>query len=327
MVRSSFLSSILVAGSALGSPGIPNESQNVPDLPMAITSFGAVNLDGTIFVYGGHSGKAHSYSVETTLPHLWSYDGTSSGEWIQHADSSRSQGAALLPYQRKLIRVGGLQAANSADDKEHLVSLNEVGFFDPAVKQWKDTTPMPAPRSSHDAVIVGDQIFVVGGWRLNGISEDAVWYDEMFVGSISSERIEWNSIPQPFKTRANAVAATNGKIYSVGGMTAEDGTTSELWVYDIESGKWSQGPTLPKGIMDGFGASACELSGRVYVSAYMGIVYRLSEDSQEWESVGRLKERRFFHRLVPYGDNQLMAIAGANRQSGHLADVELFPIP
>lgn len=324
-VCSSFVSSIVVFTSALGNPGIPSESQEVPDLPLAITSFGAVNLNGTVFVYGGHSGEAHSYSADTTLPHLWSYSG--SGAWNQLMDTSRSQGASLLSYHGKLMRIGGLQATNSTGEKEHLISLNEVGVFDPASNEWKDMTSLPAPRSSHDAVVVEDQVFVIGGWQLNGLSEDAEWYDEMFVGSIKDDGISWTTVPQPFQTRANAVTAAGGKIYSVGGMTATDGTTGDLWIYDIESREWSQGSALPKGIMDGFGAAACELGGRVYVSAYMGIVYRLSTDGQEWESVGKLKERRFFHRLVPFGDHQLMAIAGANRQSGHLADVELFPIP
>ncbi len=319
------LLSSLLSGVAFAKPGIPGETQEIPDMPVAITSFGAAHLDGKVYVYGGHSGEAHSYSIDTTLPSLWSYSG--SGEWNELADASRSQGASLLPYQGKLIRIGGLQAANEAGEKENLVSLDEVGFFDPAANQWKPSTPMPAPRSSHDSVVVGDRIYVVGGWLLNGISKGAKWYDEMFVGQIVDGKITWSSVPQPFQIRANAVAAVDGKIYSVGGMSSEDGTTSELWIYDPETEKWSTGPKLPKGIMDGFGASACSLNDRIYVSAYMGIVYRLAEDGESWEEVGKLKQRRFFHRLTPFGSDSLMAIAGANRQSGHMADVELFPIP
>ena len=37
-----------------------------PDLPAAFSSFGAAVADDYVYVYGGHTGKAHSYSVETT---------------------------------------------------------------------------------------------------------------------------------------------------------------------------------------------------------------------------------------------------------------------
>ncbi len=34
-----------------------------PDLPRAITSFGAAVVDDSIYVYGGHHGRAHHYSL------------------------------------------------------------------------------------------------------------------------------------------------------------------------------------------------------------------------------------------------------------------------
>ena len=47
--------------------GVGRGGDELPDVPKAITSFGAEVLDGWVYVYGGHTGKAHQYSVDTTL--------------------------------------------------------------------------------------------------------------------------------------------------------------------------------------------------------------------------------------------------------------------
>ena len=326
-VQTYLIGAIAFAGATSIAAPSEHEAVLVPDLPIGITSFGAASLGSDIYVYGGHSGEAHSYSVETTLPNLWKLSLSQPDDWSSLPATSRSQGASLLPYEGRLFRIGGLQAANQSDEDERLVSINEVGSFDPVSKSWSDLTPLPKPRSSHDSALLDDTIYVIGGWALNGVSADAEWFESMYVGKIGEDKITWRSEPQPFKVRANAVAAVDGKVYSVGGMGTEEGTTNDLNIYDVKSGAWSKGPSLPKGIMDGFGASACVVGGRIYVSAYMGIVYRLSENGESWNEVGNLQERRFFHRLVPAGSNQILAIGGANRQSGHLSSVEVFEIP
>ena len=43
-----------------------------PPLPTPVTSFGAAVSDGFVYVYGGHSGKPHSYSSATTLGRTYS---------------------------------------------------------------------------------------------------------------------------------------------------------------------------------------------------------------------------------------------------------------
>lgn len=326
-VQTYLIGAIAFAGSTSIATPSEHEAMLVPDLPTGITSFGAASLGSDIYVYGGHSGEAHSYSVETTLPNLWKLSLSQPDDWSSLPATSRSQGASLLAHEGRLIRVGGLQAANQSEEDERLVSLNEVGSFDPVSKSWSDLTPLPKPRSSHDSALLDDTIYVIGGWTLNGVSADAEWFESMYVGKVDADKITWRSEPQPFKVRANAVAAVDGKVYSVGGMGTEEGTTNDLNIYDVKSGTWSKGPSLPKGIMDGFGASACVVGNHIYVSAYMGIVYRLSENGESWNEVGNLQERRFFHRLVPAGSNRIIAIGGANRQSGHLSSVELFEIP
>jgi hypothetical protein len=41
----------------------------------------------------------------------------------------------------------------------------------------EDIAPLPAPRSSHDAVVLGNKLYVVGGWQLNGSTESNLAFD------------------------------------------------------------------------------------------------------------------------------------------------------
>ncbi|MCA9261879.1 MAG: hypothetical protein KDA61_21825, partial [Planctomycetales bacterium] len=67
--------------------------------------------------------------------------------------------------------------------------------------------------------------------------------------------------------------------------------------------------------------AAWGLGERLYVAGMSGELLRLDPDRSGWVAVGKLAKPRFFHQLLPVGD-ELWAIAGASHASGHLADVE-----
>jgi hypothetical protein len=79
-----------------------------------------------------------------------------------------------------LYRVGGMTAANGIDDlEEELYSVDSFERYDPGADAWTELPPLPETRSSHDAVVVGETIYVFGGWQLSGrivSTEDAADY-------------------------------------------------------------------------------------------------------------------------------------------------------
>ena len=93
-------------------------------------------------------------------------------------------------------------------------------------------------------------------------------------------------------------------------------------VLDIATGAWSRGPDLPQaGSLQGFGAAAASHRDRVFMSQADGKVYSLGGGTDSWELVATLADRRFMHRLAPFG-NRLLAVGGA--WSGvHLATIEV----
>ncbi|MBI2478948.1 MAG: DUF4198 domain-containing protein [Planctomycetia bacterium] len=92
---------------------VTNDSKGVPDLrvsadkypaiPELVTSFGAAIVDDALYIYGGHTGDAHSYSAEAQAhPKAW--------EAV--AEGAGAQGLALVAHGGKLYRIGGFTAKN-----------------------------------------------------------------------------------------------------------------------------------------------------------------------------------------------------------------------
>ena len=73
--------------------------------------------------------------------------------------------------------------------------------------------------------------------------------------------------------------------------------------------------------MAGFGASAWNLDGQLYVCGLRGTLYRLNDTGSAWEEAGRMETPRFFHQLVPAPHGGLVVVGGAS-QEGHLATIE-----
>ena len=66
MVKRLFPMLGLVVALASG-PVAAREAPALPALPYAVSSLGAVECDGYLYVYGGHAGKTHTYSTKDVL--------------------------------------------------------------------------------------------------------------------------------------------------------------------------------------------------------------------------------------------------------------------
>jgi N-acetylneuraminic acid mutarotase len=278
--------------------------------------------DGWLYVVGGHTGGKHEHSTDNLSAGFIRRRLDSDGGWETLPGSFPLQSVALVSDGRYLYRVGGMTARNGPDEEEDLHSTAKVARFDPKLLRWSDLPPLPAPRSSHDAVVMDGKLYVAGGWKLAGSSDDGAWPTEHYVLELANPG-EWRILPDArFQRRAVAVAGYRGLVYVLGGIDAEGEMSSRVDVLDVEGGVWSRGPDLPS---HGFGASAFAAYGRLFISGMNGEVYALCEDGESWETVAKLQTRRFFHRLVAGDRGQLVFIGGANR-SGHLESIEVLDV-
>ncbi len=300
-----------------------------PDMPLAVASFGAGIVDNSLYVYGGNTGKAHDYYVGTQSDKLYRLKLEPGSSWEELGTSTPLQGVSMAAYGGKVFRVGGFNARNKQGEKQDLFSTDEVAMFDPQSGKWTNLPPLPEPRSSHDVAVLGDTLYVVGGWSMQGNASKTVWLETAWAYDLT-KGLEgaWKEIAHPTSNRrALTLAAHHGKLYAIGGMYQEGGTTTETLVYDPATDAWTQGPELSEEDGDGFGVSAFAEGGKLYASGISGKLLRLSEDAQTWEPVGEMAQKRFFHRMLPMQDGQLLIVGGTAMKTGKIRQLEVLASP
>lgn len=298
-----------------------------PDLPLPVASFGAaVTEAGNVYFYGGHSGTRHKYSREEVHGDFFHWQ-PGLEKWEKLQADEPAQGASLIATDKGVLRIGGMAARNAKGEKQDLWSSDTVSRYEPSDKKWQALPKMPDRRSSHDSVLVGHVLYVIGGWALGGDNQkanEAKWHDTYLTLDLSKADSTWQSHPQPFERRALAVQAAGKKVYAIGGMNEDHELTPVVSVLDTTTGQWSEGPPLPQDKLGGFGFAAVSHEGRLFASGAAGMLLELRNN--EWVSVVKLKHPRFFHRLVPGGAGRLFAIGGESRD-GKKAAPESIVLP
>lgn len=299
-------------------------ASSLAPLPFEITSFGAVRAGDAIYIYGGHTGSAHSYSTESQSNKLLKLDlSAPASEWSELATGERLQGLGMVHHEGKLILIGGFTAQNAEGEEHDLHSRATVKTFDLKSGQWGELPSLPEPRSSHDAAIIGDTVFVVGGWSMDGESETD-WHETAWAMDLSAEKPQWIALSEPpFVRRALATVAHDGKLFVIGGMNSKGGPTKEVVIYDPASKSWEKAAELlGQESMAGFGAAGWSIDGKLIVTTYEGDVLVWDQSQKNWKNVGQTADARFFHRMVPLDGQRLVSIGGANMEAGKFLKLE-----
>ena len=271
------------------------------------TSFGSATDDGWLYVMGGYHGRPHDYHEEGQSRDFYRVNLHDLSHKELLPNSSGMQSCPLEAWNGKIIRTGGLVAENAPGEPAHLVSLNTVHSYDPSSREWTELPPMPSGRSSHDTAIVDSKLYVIGGWNLDANTKSRDWHGETWVLDLNNPNEGWTSIETPFKRRALATVAIDGKIMVIGGMQSEGGTTKQVDIYEPETGKWMMGPEFPG---QGFGAAADTVSGKVMATAAEGGVYTWAPGDEAWNHIGVLTFPRFFHQVAGDHNGDLLIIGG-----------------
>jgi N-acetylneuraminic acid mutarotase len=302
---------------------------SLADLPQPITSFGATIVGGKVYAYGGHTGGAHSYANEDQFHQLVRLDPRGDRTWETLTEGPRVQGNALVGYKNNVLLVGGFSAENAKGEKSRLVSQSETLLWDGASQRWVELPNLPEPRSSMDATVLGNTLFVVGGWNMNGNSSETVWHKTAWKLPLEDASRQWQAIAAPpFERRAMAVIAHEGRVFVIGGMDSDGSPTTACNVYDPANDSWSEMDSLAGVPMNGFGAAAVVVGNDLWVSCVDGSLQRWNEERGVWEIRGRLETGRFFHRAVPLDDRHFVVLGGANMQVGKFREctvVEVCP--
>lgn len=305
---------------------VPTTFATMPD--PAVNSFGGAVLGKWLYVYSGHIGRTHRYSVETTAKHFRRLNLEDRATWEDLPMGEDLQGVALVSDGRYLYRIGGMVARNPEGTAHDLHSVASFARFDPETKTWTDLAPMPEARSTHDAVVIGRTIYAVGGWNMMGNADGSVFLETSVAYDLDKPEAGWREVPQPFERRALSVGEQSGKLYVLGGLVGGGMKVDRrVDVYDPKTGTWSRGPELPAGgRTEGFGTSAFQVGGRLYYSGASGRIYRLSATGAAWEPIGAWYLPRITHRLLPGPGDTLLAVGG-NAKGQQAPTIEAVTLP
>ncbi len=296
--------------------------KQVVDLPVSVSSFGAVACDGWLYTYGGHVARVHTYSTEAVSGRFYRLNLSECKEWEELPSGPGLQGMNLAAYGGRIYRVGGMEPRNRPGEPTDNHSVADCACFDPALRRWQSLPPLPQARSSHDVAVVGDKLYVLGGWSMHG-SEGEDWLDSAFVLDLQSPGSTWKAIPQPFKRRALIVAVHRNQIFAIGGFNEDNRPERRVDIYDPGTNDWSTGPELPGPDQNGFAPAACTLGDNLYVSVSDGSLYRLDESGRAWTAIAKLQPR-IVHRLAPH-ESHILVIGGA-RAGENLRSIETVAI-
>lgn len=299
----------------------------LPPLPEASSSLGAVASEGFLYVYGGHVAPVHTYSTETASGrfHRLAIEAALAkrATWEKLASGPRLQGMNLAAHRGLIYRVGGMESRNAPEAETDNVSVATVARFDPATASWTDLPPLPQPRSSHDVVLLGTKLYVVGGWNMLGKDDGEEWCETMVVLDLAAPSPEWQSIPQPFTRRALIAAPFKDRLWVIGGFTDHDEVSRQVDIFDPAQGTWSRGPDLPADGVNGFAPAACVFEGRLLVSVADGSLLERDGQAGAWKKVAHASPR-IVHRMVPAPDGVILVGGAAGKEN--LERVELVTL-
>ena len=295
-------------------------------LPRAVSSFGAVATQDSIFVFGGHVAPVHEWSKQAVIGKFFKLDlkNISKSTWTTLDPEQALQGMNIVAYNGNIYRVGGMDPRNEQGETADNFSVKTVSRYSLKKKQWEPFKPLPQPRSSHDVILNNGRLFTIGGCDMQGDGGGQVWCDTMDCIDLNEPDAEWQTIQQPFMRRALIAARFQNCIWVIGGFTDEEEITREVNIYDPKNNSWTLGPRLPEGQFNGFASAACVFKNELIVSVADGTLLKLSSDRTHWEVITQVSPR-IVHRIVP-SNSGVVLIGGAH--NGHNLDtVEIITLP
>jgi hypothetical protein len=230
-------------------------------IPVARTSFGAVVLNGYLYVIGGATGIG-AYTP-TVYYAAMNADGTL-GSFTATAGlpSARCLLTATTAFGKYIHVVGGYSvSAGGFTDV-----LYAAPAADGSIPVWNTTTALPSSLRSHGAFTNGNYLYVVGGTGASG-----AYISDVLVGGINSADgtiSSWSSqTPLPTTIVYQGLVGADGFLYAIGGY----GPVSTIWsapiAYAGGLGNWTNTSELN---VARYMPAAAAANGRIYVAGGSG---------------------------------------------------------
>lgn len=230
-----------------------NEWTSLASLPTPLSNLAAVAWGEEIYVAGGAMPVVGDAAARALSADLWRYDILEDGWHLAGQLPAPLAGASLLAAEDALYLVGGWDG--EAMRAEIWGLPLSAGMEPVTADDWQVVTHLKSPHAFGGAVLVGDALYVVGGYDGRRELDTARRY---FLSSG-----EWEALP-PLSTPRGGVQLLYDElaIFAVGGGWTQPVSTIER--YDPATGIWSHFPAPIDGEWRNLGAAASR-NGYLYL--------------------------------------------------------------
>ena len=161
--------------------------------------------------------------VDQKAPGRWTY--------LTPMPTARQEVAAVA-YSGRVWVVGGFGPGAEP--------VPTVEMYDPAQNLWETRAELPVPIHHPAAAVVGERLFVIGGYTGGRVRWEPL--DTVYEFVPARERWEPRA-PMPTPRGALAVAVLNGRIHALGGSGESVSNAHE--VYDPAANRWTKLNAMP----------------------------------------------------------------------------------
>lgn len=218
-------------------------------------------VDGRIYVLSGYVQYRKGITGASSLPE-WrpvgiaeSYDPVRGTTVLKSKMPAPAHHSAVATYEGKIYLFGGFVHPEGLGGWS---SVANVWAYDPATDSWSARAAMPTPRGGAHAAVVGNRIYVIGGYTTSAHRGGAIGMDMRLNEEYNPATDRWiEKQPMPTPRNHHAVGVIDGKIYVAGGRIGAPFTGSSshikmLEVYDPVKDMWARLQPMPTG-RSGFG--------------------------------------------------------------------------
>jgi N-acetylneuraminic acid mutarotase len=302
------------------------------------SSFGTVFHNNKLYMIGGHQGAEHTYPPESFSNIVVVYD-VKTNKWTELAPRPHlAHGYQVVANGNYIYAFGGF--TYSEEHKPKWKSIDAVDRYDIAKNEWTTIARLTTPRSSNQSIVVGNKVYLVGGWDSTPLKPND--YEGTFLSHIDIFDLETETVSEaPYKMplplrRAFTAVEYNGKMLLMGGLgqgSSHFELISKLTLIDPVTGAAEELTEMPFAT---FAPAAGIIGDELYAFGgmfktgemnyeYVSHIYAFNFKTKQWRHTGRyVNETKGFSQVFNIDDKTLGILGGHHYYQGFDLPVTTF---
>jgi len=204
-------------------------------------------------------------------------------EIVAKIEKKRDEINHSLGLKRRMARIGGWDGSKF---------VRSAAYLEEGESEWKLLPDLPTGRRSHAVAVVGDKLFVAGGWNERNEIVGAM-------NCLDLKKMEWKQCPDMGKKRLHPIGCgftnKNKPFVMVAGGWDGGEPLSSTEIYDLVEEKWETAGNMKKGR---WGACAVKFGEQIWMmggadrSDWLNSCEIFSIEQRSWKDGPEMNKKR-----------------------------------